>query len=590
MKSHKKTSAAAVKKTLRTYNSIIIRGWRYTLPVGLAVSIGSLLVFYVPPLAIAALISQTGPVTLASAWPLVAAFGFAWLAGEMLWRLAFHLLAAFEAKTIRHLYKSALDSLVEKELAFFANRFTGTITKNLLSYAHRFVMFLDTITFEVVSNVIPVIFAAVVLAFISPWLSLALIGALVITGFIIVPLIRHRLGLIQSREEAHAAMAGHVSDVVTNIAAIKAFGSETSERGAHAAYVDDYVNKAKRSWDYQTLKIDMKISPIYVATNVIGLVIILSLSIDAASKAALFIGFNYYATITRFLWSFNSVYRRLEESVTEASQFVEYLMEPAKVIDAPGAKNLSVADGTIEFRAVGFSHADNRDALFDGFDLTIKPGQKVGLVGHSGAGKSTVVNLLLRFMDVDAGGVFVDGSDISTVTQQSLHQSIAFVPQEPLLFHRSLRDNIAYGKPDASDEEVREAAKKAHALEFIDKLPDGFATLVGERGIKLSGGQRQRVAIARAILKEAPVLVLDEATSALDSESEKLIQQSLGTLMKNRTSIVIAHRLSTIAKLDRIVVLDNGKIIEDGSHAELLARNGTYARLWSHQSGGFIEE
>lgn len=556
----------------------------------MSVAIGTTLVFYIPPLVIARLISQTTPISLESAWPLVVIFGVTWLAGEMLWRFAMHLMAAFEAMTIRRLYNDALGLLIDKELSFFANSFTGTITKNVLAYANRFVNFFDTIVFEIVANIFPAIFAAIILAFISPWLAVALVCMLAFAGVIIVPLLRKRLRLVRQREEAHAKMAGHISDVITNIAAIKSFGSENLERGAHQRYVDTYIRKTKRSWDYQTLRIDMKISPIYVATNALGLAIILSLEVSPTAKAALFIAFNYYSTITRFLWSFNSVYRRLEESITEASQFVDYTIHPPKITDSKNAPALQITDGAIAFRSTYFAHAENNEPLFDNFSLDIKPGQKVGLVGHSGAGKSTVVNLLLRFMDVDRGGVFIDDQNISHVTQQSLHQSIAFVPQEPLLFHRSLRENIAYGKPDATAEEITDAAQKAHALEFIEKLPHDFDTLVGERGVKLSGGQRQRIAIARAILKDAPILVLDEATSALDSESEKLIQASLESLMNGRTSIVIAHRLSTIAKLDRIIVLENGTIIEDGTHTDLLERGGTYAKLWSHQSGGFIEE
>jgi ATP-binding cassette subfamily B protein len=222
--------------------------------------------------------------------------------------------------------------------------------------------------------------------------------------------------------------------------------------------------------------------------------------------------------------------------------------------------------------------------------LHIKPGERIGLAGHSGGGKTTLTKLILRFADVTKGAIAIDGQNIADVSQDSLRSAIAYVPQEPYLFHRSLRENIAYARPDATDDEVMLAVKRANAYEFIKNLPDGLDTIVGERGVKLSGGQRQRIAIARAILKDAPILILDEATSALDSESEKLIQNALTKLMKGRTSIVVAHRLSTIAQLDRIIVLENGSIAEQGSHSELLQHKGIYATLWAHQSGGFIEE
>ena len=268
----------------------------------------------------------------------------------------------------------------------------------------------------------------------------------------------------------------------------------------------------------------------------------------------------------------------------------EMILHPTSVSDTPGAKTLTIDAPSVAFVDVQYHYDDSPTPVIQNLSLTIPAGQKVGLVGHSGAGKSTIVQLLLRFSDVTDGAITISDQDIRSITQSSLRKAIAYVPQEPMLFHRSLRENISYGKPDATDAEIIAAAKKAHAYEFIRKLPEGLDTIVGERGVKLSGGQRQRIAIARAIIKDAPILILDEATSALDSESETLIQASLASLMKHRTSIVIAHRLSTIAKLDRIIVLDNGRIIEDGSHDELRTQNGVYAKLWQHQSGGFIEE
>lgn len=582
-------NTVAIKKTLRLYIGIIVRDWKYSVPISICVALGSILVFYIPPLFVAQLIARQS-FSLSSAWQLAVGFGVAWMVGELLWRLAIFLMIRFEIKTIRRLYSSALASLMEKDIAFFSNRFSGTITKNLLAYARRFEGFFDTLMFEVMSQFVPALFAAVILFFISPWLSIALVGMMTVSVFCITPLIRRRVRMVKEREDAHAAMSGHVSDVVSNIAAVKSFGSEIVEQKSHDEYINTFISKAKRSWDYQNMPIDMVISPLYVMTNVIGLLIVMSLSVDAATKANLFLGFSYYSNVTRFMWSFNSVYRRLEEAITEASLFVEYTLTPPKITDAPDAAPLKVISGDVTFDNVDFTHAENNEALFRSLTLSIPAGQKVGLVGHSGAGKTTIANLLLRFVDIDGGDITIDSQSISKVTQESLHQSIAYVPQEPILFHRTLRKNICYGKLNASDKEVIDAAVRANAYEFIQSLPKQFDTLVGERGVKLSGGQRQRIAIARAILKDAPILILDEATSALDSESEKLIQESLGDLMQNRTSIVIAHRLSTIAKLDRIIVLDNGKIAEDGTHSELLANNGIYAKLWSHQSGGFIEE
>jgi ABC-type multidrug transport system fused ATPase/permease subunit len=267
---------------------------------------------------------------------------------------------------------------------------------------------------------------------------------------------------------------------------------------------------------------------------------------------------------------------------------IRMITRPHQITDAKGARPLAIGaeGGGIEFRDVSFTFGEQ--TIFSHMSLAIPPGQKVGLIGASGAGKSTLISLLLRLYDISAGEILIGGQNIAAVTQDSLRANIALIPQDTSLFHRSLADNIRYGRLDASMDGIEQAARQAHAHEFIARLPEGYATQVGERGIKLSAGQRQRIAIARAVLKDAPVLVLDEATSALDSESEKYIQDSLESLMQGKTVIAIAHRLSTIAHLDRLIVLDRGVIVEDGSHAELLARGGYYARLWSMQSGGFL--
>jgi ATP-binding cassette subfamily B protein len=335
--------------------------------------------------------------------------------------------------------------------------------------------------------------------------------------------------------------------------------------------------------------VDTITAPMHVLTNTLGLIVaMLTSNGTGASLEAVFITFSYFAIVTRVMWEFNRIYRNLESALTDAAQFTALLLDPPSVVDARDAQAFAPRHVGVELRNVRFRYAETEPPLFDGFSLAIAPGTKVGLVGRSGGGKTTLTRLLLRFADVESGDILIGDQPIDLVPQAALRRMIAYVPQDPSMFHRTIADNIRVGRPEATDADLRRAAALAHAAEFIEMLPAGYETLVGERGVKLSGGQRQRIAIARAILKDAPILVLDEATSSLDSESEALIQDALLTLIEKRTAIVIAHRLSTVRRMDRLIVLERGRIIEAGSHERLLARGGTYASLWAHQSGGFL--
>jgi len=557
--------------------------------------IGTILVFYVPPLIIAKLAGRfdnPGAVT-ADAVPYVLAFAGVWALGEAFWRVAMVFLAAFEAKSMERLYKQSMDYLYKKDLRFFSDNFAGSLTKKTIAFTKNFEGVMDTLAFSVFSNIIPLFFIIYVLWQFSPWLVASLLGLLSFTILLLIPLIKRRQKLVAVRETASNVLGGNISDTITNMAAVHAFACEESERQRHGKYVEDFMKKTKRTWDYHNLRIDMLVSPLFVLTNTVGLVVaVVAGRRTGVSFETIFVTFSYFATFSRVLWEFNRIYRNLESGLTEAAQFTELLLDEPMIKDPDQPEKSHIHDGAIAFSNVTFQYADGRadKPLLRDFTMSIKPGEKIGLVGHSGGGKTTITRLLLRFMDIQEGAIAIDGQDIRTITQTDLRSQIAYVPQEPMLFHRSLTENISYGHPGASQQKIEEIAELAHAHEFIEQLAQGYDTLVGERGVKLSGGQRQRVAIARAMLKDAPILVLDEATSALDSESEVLIQDALWKLMEGRTAIVIAHRLSTIQKMDRILVMEKGRIVEEGTHKQLISKKGVYAGLWNHQSGGFLEE
>jgi len=586
--------SAAVRLVVRRYvDQVKARPWLSAAALVLP-GLGNVLLFYTPPLVIARLLgafARDEALTAAELTPYVLTIAGCWLVGEGIWRVAGAVIGRAEIRAMEALYVQAMHELLAKDLSFFHDNHAGSLTKRALGFARRFEDAFDVMAFSVVANSLPHAFVSVVLWRYSPLLMLVLAGMLTLTCVVVLPRIRRRQQLVDAREAASNVLAGHLADSIANAEAVRAFAREADEARIHTANVTDYGTKTLRSWDYQNLKVDMITAPMYVLTNTLGLVVALSAgSGTGASLELVFITFSYFAMITRIMWEFNRIYRMLEAAVTDAAQFAELLLSPPVVVDLATVEPFRPAHFGVALDRIRFRHGDGQALLFDGFSLDIAPGTRVGLVGRSGGGKTTLTRLLLRLADVEDGRILVGGLAIDRVPQKALRRAIAYVPQDPSMFHRSIADNIRVGRPEATEADVRRAAEMAHAAEFIDALPGGYETLVGERGVKLSGGQRQRIAIARAILKDAPILVLDEATSSLDSESEALIQEALWALLAGRTAVVVAHRLSTVRRMDRLVVLDRGRIIEEGTHDELIARPKVYASLWAHQSGGFLAE
>ena len=516
--------------------------------------------------------------------------GIIGLAGLIANFTGFRTLVHHEAHIRTRLYNATFQNLLNKDQAFFVNEKVGALTSRFIDFVRSHVALQDLFIMRTLSFCLSLIVGLGLVAASSPVLALILLALIVSIMIEIRIFTKIRRPYRMERKTLIGEVHGEVADSLTNNLLVKTFAHEESE----IRHLEKQTHRLQKIFtkDIGIFAIDGVVrNAIMVITQVVGIGACAYLVLNGRMELAIAIfAIAYLQRIATQIFMLGEIVNGYDEALLQAAPMSDILQRSNVVSDADAAKPLVITTPTIELNDVSYHYSDSDSLVLDDIRLAIKAGQKVGLVGHSGAGKTTIVQLLLRFSDVTGGAIMISGKDIRDITQKSLRENIAYVPQEPMLFHRTLRENIAYGKPDATDKQIRDTAKKANALEFIEKLPHGFDTLVGERGVKLSGGQRQRIAIARAILKDAPILILDEATSALDSESEKLIQQSLETLMKGRTSIVIAHRLSTIAKLDRIVVLENGTILEDGTHSELLKHGGTYAKLWNHQSGGFIEE
>lgn len=483
--------------------------------------------------------------------------------------------------------------VLRQSLGFFQNDFAGRIGSKVMqtgtALRESVVQVTEALWFAAVQWV-----GALLLFADADWrLTVPLIGWLILYGYVLwffVPRIKE---FSYQSSEARSVLNGRIIDSYTNIQTVKLFAHATREDAAARAVMQDHLEKYQRGQRNLT-QMELALYTIngLLLVGATGLAIKLwatgSVTIGAVALTTTIV-IRLMAMSGWILWTVAGIF----ENLGTVQEGMETISKPYAVIDAPNAKPLVVNKGEIRFEGIGFHYGKANGGIIENLTLDIAPGEKVGLVGRSGAGKSTLVSLLLRFYDLEQGRILIDGQDISTVTQESLRAQIGMVTQDTSLLHRSIRDNILYGKPDAGDAAMLAMAKRAQADEFIAGLEDlrgraGYQAHVGERGVKLSGGQRQRIAIARVLLKDAPILLLDEATSALDSEVEAAIQEQLVNLMQGKTVIAIAHRLSTIAAMDRLVIMDRGELIEQGSHAELLARGGVYAELWARQSGGFL--
>ncbi len=511
--------------------------------------------------------------------------------GVFIGRLQNFFLVQLEKRVLFDIHNRIFNHLVAQSNNFHANRFGGSLVSQANKFAGAYVRLTDTIFYQINGLILSFILAIIILYPRAPYVALFLVAFSVIFVIIAIAITRHIRKLTTLLAKAQNKQTGFLADAIANVIAVKSFAKEGFEKKRYiqatsqtrSAYQRLVTSVIKREFIFSSVN-----AVLLTASLLIAIIGVVNFDSDVAT---VFLIFTYIGIIAEGLWIFgNHALKNINQSLGDAYDMTEILHISPTIQDPANPQKLAITSGSIQFKDVTFTHADNNEALFKKLNLSIKAGEKIGLVGHSGSGKTSITSLILRFADIDGGSITIDGQDIRDIRQADLRSKITYVPQEPLMFHRTIAENIEYGKPGADFKQIKAIAKLANADEFISKIPNKYDTLVGERGVKLSGGQRQRIAIARAMIKDAPIVVLDEATSALDSESEGLIQDALWKLMANKTAIVIAHRLSTIQKMDRIIVLEDGRVIEQGSHSQLIKKKGKYAELWAHQSGGFIED
>jgi ATP-binding cassette subfamily B protein len=493
----------------------------------------------------------------------------------------------FESAVMTGLRNQAFSYMIGHSHSFFANNFSGSLTRKITKYARAFEKIADKMIFDGLPLLVRSVGTIIAIYALLP--KYAYIMGIFCVAFLLTAFfyISRKLKYDIIAAQADTKTTGVLSDAIGNHSSIQIFTGHKDE----IKRVEDMTRKQHKAtvFNWYLWEGLGAIQSIYMVAVefIIFWVALKDWQLSLITLPVIVLLQSYLIRLADNLWSFGGIVRTYYESFADAQEMALVLDTPYEIVDKP-TKTVDSIKGKVVFDNVTYFYKNNDNKVLDNFSLTISSGQKIAIVGPSGAGKTTFVRLLMRMFNLTSGRITIDGVDVSEISQKNLREQISFVPQDPVLFHRTLIENIRYGKRDATDEEVKKAAHLAHCDEFIDKLPYGYETYVGERGVKLSGGERQRVAIARAILKNAPILVLDEATSSLDSHSESLIQDALIKLIAGKTTIVIAHRLSTIKQMDRIIVIENGKIIEDGTHEELLnKKSGIYKKLWDLQAGGF---
>ena len=588
---------SSTKDTISLFANHIKKYPRMFIGGFLAIPLTTLINNFLPPLIAADVIDRLskgdyikGDV-LGSFGPSIIAYGLLLVVGILAWRLVDYFIWRLEARILQDLAQTIYRHLLSLSADFHANNFGGSLVSQTNKLLGAYVRIADTTVYGALPLLWGLVFTSIILF--QRAKAFVVVFDIIAIGYIAtaVYVTRTTREASAKHSESESNQTGVLADSITNVLAIKSYARHKYEYSRFSKYTD----KTRKSLHDLSKLVAIQISTFSGLTRIVQIaaltMAIVSIVNFDANLATVFLILSYSSILAEQLFSFtNNSLRNYNRSFGDASAMTKILQLKPDIKDPETPLTISPPVGMVSFKDVHFTHSGSDKPLFTHFNLQLVPGEKVGLVGHSGSGKTTLTRLLLRFSDVDKGQIMIDGQDIRDITQDDLHRKITYVPQEPMQFHRSLSENIGYGNIDATDEDIKKVSKLAYADEFIKDLPKGYSTLVGERGIKLSGGQRQRIAIARAMIKDSPLVVLDEATSALDSESEVLIQKALWKLMEGKTAIVIAHRLSTIQKMDRIIVMGNGKIIEEGSHAELIAKKGQYSELWAHQSGGFIED